>query len=483
MIKTSDIIVLIPGIGGSRLTKNGKTVYDLTLHDLPRLIWSWAGGDLAFGGGSAKPDDGVVATDLFNNQWIPGYFGVEDYTSLSDVLKAVVQNPPRQFVKFPYDWRASNRWAAEALNVLIRPKLHDWRNGDGGADAKLWLVCHSMGGLVARYFLEHLGGTEITRHLITIGTPHRGAPKALNALVKGIGIGPLDFSAVLRSFASTYELLPQYPMIRVGDNNHAPLARVADFFGFGSILPVPASLVPPTPSLACLPCLPHINSEMLSASLDFHAAIRRPVIRRMEAGEKAPYTISCFFNRRQPTSQSATWLGELLSFSDEVPTPLQNDSHRACQQGDGTVPGRSAVPIEWSDTSSAISVDQKHAAMPSSDVVTNVIYNLANPLDAHAYMGGVAPEDTIGLAVPPLVLANQAFEVVVDAIKAAWLTITVAPVGNARPVLQANVRVRKSSSASVEFTLHEPGSYLVTAKSVDPLRPSISDWLVAISPP
>ena len=129
----------------------------------------------------------MVATDIFNNQLIPGFFGVDDYDGLCATLRSTVKNPAQQFLKFPYDWRASNRWAAEALDAFIRPKLHDWRKGDGGADAKLWLVCHSMGGLVARYFLEHLGGAAITRRLITLGTPHRGSPKALGALVNGIG--------------------------------------------------------------------------------------------------------------------------------------------------------------------------------------------------------------------------------------------------------------------------------------------------------
>ncbi len=155
---TRDVIVLLPGIGGSRLERDGKAIYDLTVLSLPRLIWNWVGGDLAYTGGSGKPDDGVVATDLFNNQYIPGFFGVDDYDGLCATLRSVVANPAQQFFKFPYDWRASNRWAAEALDAFIRPKLHAWNQGGGGGDAKLWLVAHSMGGLVARYFLEHLGG-------------------------------------------------------------------------------------------------------------------------------------------------------------------------------------------------------------------------------------------------------------------------------------------------------------------------------------
>jgi len=480
---TKDIIVFIPGIGGSRLERDGKAIYDLSVSALSRLIWSWGGGGLAYLGGSGKPDDGVVATDLFNNQLIPGYFGVADYDGFCVSLQAAVGNPAQQFFKFPYDWRASNRWAAEALDAFIRPKLHDWRQGAGGSDAKLWLVCHSMGGLVARYFLEHLGGADITRHLITIGTPHRGAPKALNALVNGLGLGPLDFSTVIRSFASTYELLPQYPVVRVAGDDDAPLARVADFFDVGPALPVPDVLGGATPAPNGLGPLPHIQQDRLQDALAFHAAIRHPVLKRMESGEAAPYKISCFFNRRQTTQQSARWVAETLTMSDDPPIPGTEGTDTALRRGDGTVPGPSAVPIEWPDTAEAIAIDEKHATMPAASAVTDIIHNYANPLDAKRYMGGAAPENTIGLTVPPLVMVGHAFDIAVDVIRTAKLTVTVTPVASALVVQSERILVGERSSKRLEFTLREQGTYIVTARSVDPMRPAISDWVVAVTQP
>jgi hypothetical protein len=59
----NDIIVLLPGIGGSRLERDGKAIYDLSLRSLPSLIWNWVGSGLAYSGGSAKPEDGVVALE------------------------------------------------------------------------------------------------------------------------------------------------------------------------------------------------------------------------------------------------------------------------------------------------------------------------------------------------------------------------------------------------------------------------------------
>ncbi len=482
-LMNNDIIILIPGIGGSRLERDGKPIYDLSLGALPRLIWNWVGGDLAFRGGSSKPDDDVVATDLFNNQLIPGWFGVDDYDGLIDTLQAVVHDPARQFFKFPYDWRASNRWAGEALDAFARARLHEWQRGQGGPEARLWLVCHSMGGLVARYFLEHLGGSEITRRLITIATPHRGAPKALNALVNGMGFGYLDFSTVIRSFASTYELLPQAPVVNVAGAPGEVLARVADFFGMGTLLPVPATAKPGTAPTGLTP-LPHIDAQRLRDALEFHKSIREPVIRRMEAGEASPYEITCLFNRRQRTPQSAQWRDHQLLMSDEPPIPVAAGQEPVYFQGDGTVPGPLAVPIEWLDAGKAIAMDEKHVSMPSSRTVTNLIQNFANPLDARMYMSDEPSDGSLGLAVPPLVMAGQAFEIEIDAIRAARLTVTVKAVqSTAPPTVEEIVALKDRASARLELNLKEPGTYLVTARSADPLRPVVSDWVVVTQHP
>lgn len=475
---TNDIIVFVPGIGGSRLERDGKPIYDLSLKALHRLIWNWVGGDIAFRGGSRKPDDGVVATDLFNNQLIPGWFGVDDYDGLVTTMKSVVGDPTRQFVKFPYDWRASNRWAAMALDAKVRPALHDWRKGAGGTDAKLWLVCHSMGGLVARYFLEHLGGADITRRLITIGTPHRGAPRALDALVNGMGFGPIDFSTVIRSFASTYELLPQAPVVKVSTDTGERLTRVADFFGMGDLLPLPPTAAPSSP-LSDLSPLPHIDADRLRDALDFHRAIREPVIRRIHSGEPTPYTVTCLFNRRQRTPQSATWLAGKLRLSDDAPFPTPAGQNHLFHRGDGTVPGPSAIPIEWTQSTDAIALDEKHASMPSARSLTDVLQNLASPLDTRTYMSSDPSDGSLGLAAPALVMAGDSFEIELDAVRAARLTVTATAVQSPEVTAFDDViRLEDGATGQLKLNLASPGTYRVTARSADPLRPAVSEWVV-----
>ena len=90
--------------------------------------------------------------------------------------------------------------------------------------------CHSMGGLVARWYIEKCGGAEVTRKLITLGTPWRGATDALEQLVNGVkkGIGPLsiDLTAFSRSMPSLYQLLPEYACISNG-GGYAKTTEVA----------------------------------------------------------------------------------------------------------------------------------------------------------------------------------------------------------------------------------------------------------------
>lgn len=66
----------------------------------------------------------------------------------------------------PADARQGIEPLAEQLKTAI-----DQRWGDTG---KIHIVAHSMGGLVSRYYLQHLGGHEHCQSLTTLATPHHG---------------------------------------------------------------------------------------------------------------------------------------------------------------------------------------------------------------------------------------------------------------------------------------------------------------------
>jgi hypothetical protein len=80
-----------------------------------------------------------------------------------------------------------------------------------------------MGGLVARWYIEKCGGAEMTRKLITLGTPWRGAGMAVQKLSNGvpIEIGPINklkLDVFARSLPSLYQLLPEYACIASGED-------------------------------------------------------------------------------------------------------------------------------------------------------------------------------------------------------------------------------------------------------------------------
>lgn len=56
----------------------------------------------------------------------------------------------------------------------------------------LTIVGHSKGGLIATYYVKKLGGWRRTRAVVTLGTPHRGTPRAW----LGVPIAPLARSLV-----------------------------------------------------------------------------------------------------------------------------------------------------------------------------------------------------------------------------------------------------------------------------------------------
>ncbi len=71
---------------------------------------------------------------------------------------------------------AVNYRSAGSLEALaLRLKREIDSNVRGG---RIDMIAHSMGGLVARFYLQQLGGARRVDRLITLGTPHRGTHAA-----------------------------------------------------------------------------------------------------------------------------------------------------------------------------------------------------------------------------------------------------------------------------------------------------------------
>jgi pimeloyl-ACP methyl ester carboxylesterase len=237
MMTPADLVVVLPGIMGSQLSLDGHLVWGPSAGSALRAITTFGRSvkrlQLPAGIGDDHPCDGVEAAGVMPDlHLLPGIWTpVKGYDLLVKRLRSLGYRdvspdpaaPPGNLLPLGYDWRLSNRWTGRWIATIIEPALEHWR-GQGGryADAQLIFVCHSMGGLVARWYIEQCGGAAHTRKLITLGTPYRGAAKALEQLVNGVrkGLGPLaiDLTSFARSLPSLYQLVPEYACIEHADD-------------------------------------------------------------------------------------------------------------------------------------------------------------------------------------------------------------------------------------------------------------------------
>ena len=80
-----------------------------------------------------------------------------------------LQRDGARVLSFNYNAALGVGGAAIALKAFLREHVR------GG---RIDFVCHSLGGVVARYYLQLLGGTRRVDHCVTLGTPHRGTYNA-----------------------------------------------------------------------------------------------------------------------------------------------------------------------------------------------------------------------------------------------------------------------------------------------------------------
>jgi pimeloyl-ACP methyl ester carboxylesterase len=135
--------------------------------------------------------------------------------------------------QFDYDWRRDNIENAARLHAFIlekreyvREQLRE-RYGIVRDEIRFDVVAHSMGGLLARYYLRYGGadlpsdgsapvitwaGAANVERLVMVGTPNAGSLLALRDLVEGTKLSfvlPRYPAAVIGSMPAIYQLLPR----------------------------------------------------------------------------------------------------------------------------------------------------------------------------------------------------------------------------------------------------------------------------------
>ncbi|HET7292983.1 MAG TPA: hypothetical protein VFM88_11195 [Vicinamibacteria bacterium] len=227
--------VVVPGLLGSQLLRADGTLAWLNLgnavgaHDIalpPKLPFSESRDALVPGG--------LLGVDAA----LPRLFGFTEYADLLDLLDDAGFSrddvaAALSYHVFSYDWRRdlveSAARLGEALDTLSEKR--------GEPKARFNLIGHSMGGLVARYFLRYgsaepggpvtWAGARRIANLLLVATPSGGSIPALDALLNGsrVGFSHTTLSAtVVAHMPSLYELLPPPGAHPLLDDSGTPLA-------------------------------------------------------------------------------------------------------------------------------------------------------------------------------------------------------------------------------------------------------------------
>lgn len=207
---------------------------------------------------------GIVELDVYSN--ILKSLGVGGFRDPAVLYKGDLPEYRKDHFTchtFFYDWRRDNGENAQALGRFLREKraeiegtarkqIEGLRAAGGTAELaeadelekwladgwKFDLVCHSMGGLVGRYYLRYgeqglpadgsepvldWRGAEQVDRLMLVGTPSLGSIQALERLTRGfrpVFFLPRYHPAVLGTMPAIYQLLPR--------NEHQPLTNPED---------------------------------------------------------------------------------------------------------------------------------------------------------------------------------------------------------------------------------------------------------------
>lgn len=358
-IRMQDVVVILPGITGSVLQKDGKDIWAFSGQALWQALKSWGGSleQLKLLADISSNNSIKASRLMVNTYQIPGLSKFDGYSAIShliednfDVRPGNIYEDPEDkaanFYHFPYDWRQDNRETAKLLQKHINKRLHQWRKCNVNPDAKVILLAHSMGGLISRYYLEVLEGWRDCKVLFTFGTPHRGSVKSLSYLANGYKEYCLDFTELIRTFPSAYQLLPIYKMLKVGGQYQ----RVAETDN-----------------------IPNVDGEKAKDALAFHYEIKAAVEKHKtdEEYKSSGYKIIPVVGIQQPTLQSAELANGKLTVSQELPTWIDP----LLAGGDDTVPYLSAIPIELSNDYRDTYIAEKHSSIQKHSQVLTELYN------------------------------------------------------------------------------------------------------------
>jgi pimeloyl-ACP methyl ester carboxylesterase len=215
-------VVVVPGILGSELLRPDGT-----------QVWLNFGNAFGYHKLSlpyrlplqASQDDLVPGPLLGAETVVPRLFGFTEYADLLALFREAGFRPLSErrqgaaYHVFSYDWRRDLVESARRLHETLEALA----DATGNPHARFNVVGHSMGGLVARYYLRFgtdepaeaapvtWAGARRIATLILGATPNGGAIHALDTILNGtrVGLSTTTLSAeVVAGMPALYQLLP-----------------------------------------------------------------------------------------------------------------------------------------------------------------------------------------------------------------------------------------------------------------------------------
>lgn len=430
----TDIVVVLPGIMGSALEKDGKPVWSVSAGALLQAILHFGRNvaklQLPDGIGDEHPGDGVKAVSMLGDlHVIPGLWTpVKGYDQTVSYLQGLgyrlpTPDRPGNLVLFPYDWRLSNRYNGRELKKTVESAMSRWRDQGGEyADARASFVVHSMGGLVARWYIEQEGGHEVTRKLITLGTPYRGALGALEKLAEGLPlkVGPitaLNLTGFVRSLPSLHQLLPEYACISDGTGQLKKTTEMQ---------------------------LPDFSTAMVADAMAFHESLKAAEAARPASLEMTHAIVGI----KQPTGTTASFDGSAWKYWQNY-----NDDNLF---GDATVPLVGAVRADVKlDSPLLRRIADQHGNLQCNKAALEEVEGVLTAKDV--LVRGLEIEAQV--SAPELIVAGEVLDVAVDIEGNRQPTVTVRDEHGA--AVATRVPKPRRGHAEAKFDDLTPGGYTV----------------------
>lgn len=230
--------VVIPGIMGSGLLRPDGTPVWLNLRNAVGHFNLSLPMKLPL---SECRDELVPGALLGTNGFMPRLFGFTEYYDLLDLLETGGFRPAKDTGAaglvhhiFAYDWR---RDIVDSVRELDRT-LDAMAEARDDSDMRFNIVGHSMGGLIARYYLRYgtaepeegapvtWAGARRINNLALVATPNGGGIHALQVLLYGnkVGLSQATLAApVIARMPSVYQLMPPKGAATLVDHKLAPL--------------------------------------------------------------------------------------------------------------------------------------------------------------------------------------------------------------------------------------------------------------------